>query len=232
MGAAAVLTLITILAKSPAFAVVGVPESDPVAVLKLAQVGRLTIEKLRATAAVGLVTTGVKLYGWPAMSLEAGVPVIVGAAGGVGATGSVRSSCGITLMRNGPTVARVVPSDTPISISPEVPTFVPSGVPESSTRSLGKYCPFRLVDDVVGEHASVGTRGRGRVLICRARVDGGHRHAVQKKGLHRCARRAARPRGTLLQLPCSSCRHCRNRRVTGPAPRTKQNVGSLKRRSI
>ena len=60
MGAAAVLTLITILPNVPAFAVVGVPESDPVAVLKVAQAGRLTIEKLRS-AAVGLVTTGVKL---------------------------------------------------------------------------------------------------------------------------------------------------------------------------
>ena len=60
MGAAAPLTLITMLANAPAFAVVGVPESDPVAVLKVAQAGRLMIEKLR-TAALGLVTIGVKL---------------------------------------------------------------------------------------------------------------------------------------------------------------------------
>jgi hypothetical protein len=46
--------------KAPALALVGVPESAPVAVLKVAHAGLLTIEKLKLSP-LGLVVTGTKL---------------------------------------------------------------------------------------------------------------------------------------------------------------------------
>jgi hypothetical protein len=58
-GLPSALTLITMLVELPTFALVGFPESAPVAVLKVAHAGRLTIEKLRA-APLGSDTTGVK----------------------------------------------------------------------------------------------------------------------------------------------------------------------------
>ena len=54
------LTLIRMLAKVPSLVVVGVPESAPVAVLKVPQAGRLTIVKLNVEPP-GLVTMGWKL---------------------------------------------------------------------------------------------------------------------------------------------------------------------------
>jgi hypothetical protein len=54
------VTLIRMLANVPTLAVVGVPESAPVLVLKVAHAGILTIEKLKLSP-LGAVTTGVKL---------------------------------------------------------------------------------------------------------------------------------------------------------------------------
>ncbi len=54
------LTEITILEKVPTLAVVGVPESWPVAVLKLAHAGRSEIEKV-SLSPLGPLAVGVKL---------------------------------------------------------------------------------------------------------------------------------------------------------------------------
>jgi len=99
-----------------------------VPVLKLAQEGMLTIEKLRLSP-VGAVTTGMKLKAWPAVTLAGGVPLIVGGTGGSEFSDFDK---GRTVMRNGPTVAWLVPSETTIWISGVVPTSAASGIPESS----------------------------------------------------------------------------------------------------
>jgi hypothetical protein len=121
-------TLIRILAKVPTFALVGVPTRAPVLVLKVAHPGRLTIEKVKLSPR-GALTTGRKLKAWPAVMLPGGVPAIVGGAGGVCMIDGVH---GMTTIRNGPTVARLVPSDTTICIAAVVPTSSVSGTPESS----------------------------------------------------------------------------------------------------
>src|SRR3984957_7065623 len=72
-----VLTLIVMFAYVPSSAVVGVPLSSPVAMLKLAQDGLCAIEKLRELPA-GPLAVGVKAYACPASTDFAGVPVIVG----------------------------------------------------------------------------------------------------------------------------------------------------------
>src|ERR1700685_1372089 len=97
------VTLIRMLAKVPALAVVGIPERAPVLVLKVAHAGMLTIEKLKLSP-LGAVTTGVKLYVWPAVMLAGGVPLMVGGAGGGAGSGVVDVAAAMTVMRNGPTV--------------------------------------------------------------------------------------------------------------------------------
>ena len=62
----------------------------------------------------------------PAVMLSGGVPLMVGGAGEDVDVG------GMTVMRNGPTVACVVPSEATIWISGVVPTSLASGTPESS----------------------------------------------------------------------------------------------------
>ena len=71
------LTLITMFGKLPIFAVVGVPASWPVAVLKLAHAGSPEIAKV-SVCPLGPLAVGVKLYATPATSVVAAVPEIVG----------------------------------------------------------------------------------------------------------------------------------------------------------
>jgi hypothetical protein len=96
-----------------------------VLVLKLAQEGRLTTRK-ESGAPLGSDADGVKEYGCPTTTLAAGVPEIVG-----GAVGGV-VDCPVIVIRNGPTVAVPMPSDTPISIAFVMPTSAALGVPLSS----------------------------------------------------------------------------------------------------
>src|ERR1700729_3561435 len=64
--------------------------------------------------------------------LAGGVPLIVGGAGGGAGSGGVDVAAAVTVMRKGPTVAWVVPSETTIWISGPVPTSLASGTPASS----------------------------------------------------------------------------------------------------
>jgi hypothetical protein len=71
------LTLMAMLLYVPALAAVGVPESCPVAILKLAQAGLLVTLKV-SVAPLWPAACGVKLYTDPATAVVIGVPVIVG----------------------------------------------------------------------------------------------------------------------------------------------------------
>jgi hypothetical protein len=71
------LTEITMFEVVPALASCGVPESWPVLVLRLAQVGLPEIEKV-SVLPLGFVVVGVKLYAAPAVTEVAGEPLIVG----------------------------------------------------------------------------------------------------------------------------------------------------------
>jgi hypothetical protein len=75
-----VLTLMVMSAYAPSCALVGVPLSSPVAMLKLAQEGLCAIEKLSVLPA-GPLAVGVNAYACPAITDVAGLPVIVGAVG-------------------------------------------------------------------------------------------------------------------------------------------------------
>jgi hypothetical protein len=59
-GVPPLLTLIRMFGKVPTLALVGVPDNAPVAVLKVLQAGRLTMEKLSVVPPES-VTIGVKL---------------------------------------------------------------------------------------------------------------------------------------------------------------------------
>lgn len=76
------LTLMTMLANVPTSELVGVPLSLPVLVLKVAQEGMFWMLKL-SVAPDGPVAVGVKEYSCWAVTCAPGVPLIVGAGGGV-----------------------------------------------------------------------------------------------------------------------------------------------------
>ena len=120
------LTEMTMLEYVPTFAVVGVPETVPLAMLKVAQDGRFCTLKESAAPAASLAV-GVKLYGYPATSVVDGVPEIVGGGGG----GGVLTGGAETVMEKGASDARATPSLTLITMFGKLPTFVPAGVPES-----------------------------------------------------------------------------------------------------
>ena len=76
------VTEITMPGKLPTLPDPGVPESLPVLVLKVAQLGLFWMEKV-SVPPLGSVVVGVKLYAVPAVAVVAGVPLIVGAAAAV-----------------------------------------------------------------------------------------------------------------------------------------------------
>ena len=106
----------------PTFAALGVPESLPFAMLKVAQVGLLVTAKLTVWP-LGSLTVGVNEYALPACTAVAGVPLIVGAAAGDP----------VTLMVNAGSMTEIpeLRSYIDIAIALDVPTFEAEGVPES-----------------------------------------------------------------------------------------------------
>lgn len=72
------LTLMTTFEYVPTFEVVGVPDSCPVVVLKVAQLGRFAIENVSASPSAS-VAVGRKLYAAFALTVPDAVPLIVGA---------------------------------------------------------------------------------------------------------------------------------------------------------
>ena len=104
-------------------AVVGVPETVPVAMLKVAQEGRFCTLKESASPSVSLAV-GVKLYAFPATSAVEGVPEMVGG-GLAGAAGAE------TAMEKGESEVRARPSLTLMTMFENLPTFELVGVPES-----------------------------------------------------------------------------------------------------
>jgi hypothetical protein len=74
---AASLTVISMFANVPASAALGVPESWPVLLSKLAQLGAFVIENVRVSPACEEEAVGVKLYVCPAMTLAIGDPEMV-----------------------------------------------------------------------------------------------------------------------------------------------------------
>lgn len=117
------LTEMMMLEYVPTFAVVGVPETVPAAMLNVAQEGRFCTLKESASPSVSLAV-GVKVYSFPATSAVDGVPEIVGG-GLAGAAGAE------TVMEKGESEVRVSPSLTLMTMFENVPTFVLVGVPES-----------------------------------------------------------------------------------------------------
>ncbi|MEQ1559109.1 MAG: hypothetical protein ABL933_09270 [Methyloglobulus sp.] len=71
------LTLMPIALVMPTFAVVGVPVSAPVLILKLAQAGLLEILNVKGFLSKSLAA-GVKLYAFPTLIVVNGVPFITG----------------------------------------------------------------------------------------------------------------------------------------------------------
>src|SRR2546423_134925 len=116
------LTLIMMFEYVPTLAAVGVPLSCPVLLLKAAHEGWLLIEKV-SVLPLGSVVGGVREECWPATTLVAGLPAIVGGpADGAGA---------VTVMANAGSAALEVPSLTLIMMFEYVPTFADAGVPLS-----------------------------------------------------------------------------------------------------
>src|SRR5579883_834466 len=116
------LALMVMLASVCALA--GVPESWPVAMLKLAQLGLLLTENDSVFPAESLAV-GVKEYAEPATTLLAGVPVMV--------TVEEPPLAAVTAMLNHSS-AVVLPSAAAIAMLPYFPTLAAVGVPLS--------CPF------------------------------------------------------------------------------------------
>ena len=95
------LTLMTMLLNAPTFALVGVPLRRPVAVSKLAQLGRFWIVKPSVSLSASFAV-GVNEYATPASTLVAGAPVIVG----------VRFGAAVTLIEKAGNAADARPSLT------------------------------------------------------------------------------------------------------------------------
>lgn len=118
------LTEITIFEYVPA--AVGVPDSVPVAMLKVAQAGMFWT--LKESAAPASLACGVKAYAVPTVSVVAGVPVMLGGALTGGGAAAVAAD---TLMVKGASDAAAKPSLTLITMLREVPALALVGVPES-----------------------------------------------------------------------------------------------------
>ena len=70
-------TLMTMLLSVPTSEAEGVPESEPLAMLKLAQAGLFWM--LKPSAPLEFCTAGVNEYSWPTWAFVEGEPLIVGA---------------------------------------------------------------------------------------------------------------------------------------------------------
>jgi hypothetical protein len=114
-------TLITMPAWGPVSVEAGVPDSRPVAGLKLAHAGLPAMENVSVWPASESLAVGVNEYAWPAVTDVCGVPLIRGA---LCATEST------TIAKAG-SAALSRPSDTLIRMPECVPTFVAAGVPVS-----------------------------------------------------------------------------------------------------
>src|SRR5687767_6917653 len=118
---------------------VGVPESRPVEVLNVAQLGRFWIENCSELPS-GSLATGVKLYALPAVTLVAGVPVMVGARFVGGVVGA------LTVMLKAGSEVVAMPSFTEITMPLAVPTFAAAGMPEMrpvdavKVSQAGRFC--------------------------------------------------------------------------------------------
>jgi hypothetical protein len=118
------LTEMTMLEYVPTFALAGVPETVPVAMLKVAHDGRFCTLKESASPSVSRAV-GVKMYGVPAISVVDGEPEMVG--GGLAGAEAAAE----TLIEKGASEARAWPSLTLMMMFVKLPTFVLLGVPES-----------------------------------------------------------------------------------------------------
>jgi hypothetical protein len=105
------LTPITMPDVVPTCVLEGVPDSLPVEVLKVAQLGLLVIEKV-STCPSGSAAAGWNTYGDPAAALVAGVPEMVGA----------RLAAPDTVIEKGESEAVNEPSLTPMTIFDVVPS--------------------------------------------------------------------------------------------------------------
>src|SRR5262245_30173685 len=114
------LTLIAMFANVPTFVVPGVPVSRPVAVLNVAQLGRLAIANVSVPPS-GSLAVGPHEYAVPTVADVAGVPEIVGG----------RLGAALTVMAKGGSETLLVPSLTLIAILLNAPTFAAAGVPVS-----------------------------------------------------------------------------------------------------
>ena len=99
------LTLITMFEYVPALAPVGVPDSCPVAVLNVAHAGRFAIANVSVSPSPS-AAVGRNVYALPALTVLAGVPLIVGALFGAAAT----------VIENGASAALALPSLTLITM--------------------------------------------------------------------------------------------------------------------
>jgi len=96
--------IVTPLKVMPAKLLLGVPDKRPVVVLNVAQAGLLATENVSVFPSAS-VALGWKSYGWPAVTDVGGVPLITGARLPV-----------TTLIENGTSEARAMPSDTSIAM--------------------------------------------------------------------------------------------------------------------
>jgi hypothetical protein len=111
-------TLMTMPDVVPTFAVDGVPLNRPVDVLNVAQVGMPWMLNVSGSLSAS-VAVGWNAYAWPAVTLLAGVPVMVGAVLG-GA---------LTVIANEGNDVVALPSLTRMTMPDVVPTFAVVGVP-------------------------------------------------------------------------------------------------------
>lgn len=112
---------------------VGVPDSSPVPVLKVAQLGCPMIEKV--TVPLLAETPGWKVYVLPANTLAGGVPdsVTVGAGAVLDVVTSIIKGCKDAVV--GPSVAVIV-------MLPVIPTSLTVGVPDSLPVAVSKLTQF------------------------------------------------------------------------------------------
>jgi hypothetical protein len=127
------LTLITMPASVPTLAAAGVPLSRPLPVLKPAQDGLLTMEKVRACPE-GSVAVGVNEYAVPAVTLVPGEPEIVGP-----------DEAAATVIANAGSEVLATPSVTLITIPEYVPRFDVDGVPLSCPVAMLKLAHAGLL---------------------------------------------------------------------------------------
>ena len=148
------VTVITIFVYVPKLSLVGIPLNSPVALLKFAQLGLLTIENVLVSPLSTSVTVGTKLYRLSSAADIFAVPLMTGAS--LTLVTVISNAFKLTLKLPLSVTVMMIFEWTPTSVSPGVPLNWP--VAESKSAHAGLLVMEKVLVSPVSTSVAVGVK--------------------------------------------------------------------------